>query len=221
MTTSSFPSPLQLALEALPTLINSLIYARSGSIRAMRIERQQAIIALLGAMLRSSSLQHDGAIVAVHGLWAKPKTLQELANQAGLKLDRAKKALQDIYDLDLAIGKQIKRKSKAGTLEVSSGLRCLTKKFWQSLGLWDLWKKSVEWAKERATHKLLIPFKKVSCKTHQAVNKAGNVVKGVLTNLKNGVLPTSTNLRCLWIRERLAGGPATNFENWLAKKKKE
>lgn len=91
-----------------------------------------------------------------------------------------------MVDLGLVECAQIKRRNReTGLLEVSIGIRRFTKKFWQALGLWELYQESVKWAKERARRKLLMPFKQVSCKAKQAASKAGKVIKSALDTLKN------------------------------------
>lgn len=132
-------------------------------------------------MLLSCSLQHDGAICKINDKWTKPKTIKELADQAGISFDQAKRCLAFLNKLELIISKQIKRKNKVnGQLEVSPGLRFFTEKFWRALGLWDLFKKSVEWAKKHCKRVFLMPFKGIIQKAKKNFVAAGEVVGSVL-----------------------------------------
>lgn len=107
-----------------------------------------------------------------------------MANLAGICTKTASRCVSDMVDLGLIECSQIKRRNKeTGLLEVSIGIRRFTKKFWQALGLWDLYQENVKWAKEHAKRKLVMPFKSISCKAKQAAKKAGSVVKHALCKL--------------------------------------
>ena len=177
---SAIPLPLQKAIDFLPIFIECLVRARRGLIRCMRVERREAMVKFLKVILLSTSLQHDGAVVYLNDRWAKPKTLQELAEEAGLSYAQAKRCLALLKELEFITSKQIKRKNKlTGQLEVSPALRCLTRKFWQKIGLWDLYKQSVAWAKKHVKRALYIPFKALTF-IEKTAKTAGNIVNDLL-----------------------------------------
>ena len=101
-TTSSFPLPIQIAIELLPNFVAALQYARPLCERAMRPERKDCLIKLLTAMLRSCSLQHNGAICAINGDWVRPKVIAELAEQAGISFAQAKRSMANIKTFHIA-----------------------------------------------------------------------------------------------------------------------
>lgn len=134
----------------------------------MRPERQDCLLKLLTAMLQSCSLQHDGAICAINGAWVRPKIIAELADQAGISFAQAKRGMADLRHMEYMASSQIKRKNAAtGQLEVSPGLRILTPKFWKALGLWDMFKQSVAWAKKHCKRKFQMPFRTVKLAAKQ------------------------------------------------------
>lgn len=181
MASSAIPLPLQKAIDFLPIFIEMLAKARRGLIRSMRAERKAAMLKFLTVILLSTSLQHDGAICYINDKTAKPKTLEELANEAGISFAQAKRCLALLKELEYITSKQIKRKNKInGQLEVSPGLRFLTKKFWQAVGLWDLFKKSMEWAKKHCKRMFLMPFKGIIQKAKKDFVAASEVVGSVL-----------------------------------------
>lgn len=185
MPTSALPLLLQKALDGLSSLINRLDYARPDCIRAMRPERKRSLVKLLSCMIRSCSLQHNGTLVAVNGPYARPKIVNEYAVQSGLSVPNVKRCLADLRDLGYISGKQIKRKNSiSGGLEVTPGLRQFTEKFWRDLGLLELFKEQVEWAKKHASKKLFLPFRAVKAKLQETAKSAGQVVKQVMDKLK-------------------------------------
>ena len=126
---------LQKASYRLPAFIKSIRTTRPGLIRAMRPERQNSMIRLLRAMLQSCSLQHDGAICQIYEKWAKPKTIEELADQAGISYSQATRCMAELRAREYITSKQIKWKSGInGQVEVNLSLRFFTSKFWQDLG---------------------------------------------------------------------------------------
>lgn len=185
--TSSIPLPIKLALDNLASFLSShaIRYGRSGERwRAMRSDRRNHILGVASAMLHGCSLQHDGLICLISRFWARPMSIAEMATLAGICPKTVNRCIRDMVDLGLVECAQIKRRNKqTGLLEVSIGIRRFTKKFWQALGLWDLYQESVKWAKEQARRKLLMPFKEVSCKAKQTAKKAGNVIKRALGRL--------------------------------------
>lgn len=113
-------------------------------------------------------------------------SIAEIATLTGVCSKTVGNCISDMIDLGLIECSQIKRRNKeTGRLEVSIGIRRFTDKFWRALGLYDLYKKSVDWAKKEARRKLLMPFKSVSCKAKQAVSTAKQIVNKVLGSLDN------------------------------------
>lgn len=182
--TSSLPLPLQKAIDQLPDFIKSIRKTRPGLIRAMRPERQDSMTRLLTAMLLSCSLQHDGAICHINDKWAKPKTVEELAEQAKISFSNAKRCLSDLKKMGYITSRQIKRKNRiSGQIEVSPGLRFFTSKFWMELRLWDLFRQSMEWAKKHCKRKFLMPFKGIKTKVGNTMKQAGEIAGEVLKTL--------------------------------------
>lgn len=180
----ALPLPLQKAINSLPFFVSSIAKARPGLIRSMRSERQAAMIKFLTALLLSTSLQHDGAVCYVSEKWAKPKTLEELAEDSGISYASAKRCMALLTQLDYLTSKQIRRKNKVnGQLEVSPGLRFLTRKFWQSVGLWELYKQSVAWAKKHIRHCFYLPFKAVK-QAENTVKQVGSIMDDVLKTMR-------------------------------------
>lgn len=180
---SALPLPIHKAIEFIPLFIATILKCRPGSIRSMRSDRQECLAKFLKILLLSTSLQHDGAIVYLNDRWAKPKTLQEMAEEAGISYAQAKRCLALLKQLGYLSSKQIKRKNKiTGQLEVSPALRFLTRKFWQACKLWDLFKQSMSWAKKHIRRYLFMPFKAINF-GENTVKKAGNIVQGVLNIL--------------------------------------
>lgn len=203
-TTSNLPLPIQSAINKIQDFVERLKYSREACIRAMRPERKECLVRLLTAMLRSCSLQHSGAICALNGVWVRPKTVQELAEQAEISFAQATRALADLRKLGYVESKQIKRKSGAtGQLEVSPGLRCFTMKFWQELGLLDLWQKSVVWAKKHCQRKFLLPFKQVTTKIKTTFVAASKIVKSALGQI-SGEQANRVKRNCDRIRAMLS-----------------
>ena len=182
LTTAAIPLPLQQAIDSLPDFIQSIRTTRPGLIRAMRQERQDSMTKFLRAMLLSCSLQHDGAICRIHDEWVKPKTIEELAEQAEISFFQAKRCLADLRAGEYITSKQIKRKNKInGQVEVSPGLRFFTQKFWEELGLWELFQKSMAWAKKYCKRLFIMPFKAIqNLKPEKTFKQAGEVVGKIL-----------------------------------------
>lgn len=179
--TSAIPLPLQKAIDGLPAFVDSIAKLRPGLIRSMRSDRKICLVKFLTVILLSTSLQHDGAICYINERWAKPKTLEEIAAESGISYSQAKRCLALMKELDFITSKQIKRKNRInGQFEVSPGLRFLTQKFWVAVGLWDLFKANVAWAKKHCRRYFLMPFKtiKLAEKTFKQVGGfVGNVLK--------------------------------------------
>ena len=179
--TSALPLPIQRGIDLIPFFIALITKSRPGLVRSMRSDRQECLGKFLKIILLSTSLQHDGAVIYLTDRWAKPKTLAEIAEEAGISYAQAKRCLAFLKQLGYITSKQIKRKNKInGQLEVSPALRCLTRKFWQAVGLWELFKTSIAWAKRHAKRALYMPFKAVKMAENaikQIGGLAGNVLK--------------------------------------------
>lgn len=202
---SALPLPLQRAIDSLPSFISSISKARPGLIRAMRSERKAAMLGILKAVLLSTSLQHDGAVCQVNDKWAKPKTVEELAEDAGVSYAAAKRCLSFLAQLGYLESRQIKRKNKVnGQLEVSPGLRFLARKFWLSVGLWELYKQSVAWAKKHCSRSFSIKFKSISLKSRELFSTAKEVLQPVLKSLdlENKKIKNECNKILAMLRER-------------------
>lgn len=131
MASSAIPLPLQKAIDLIPLFIASITKSRPGLIRAMRSDRQECLGKFIKIILLSTSLQHGGAVVYLNEGWVKPKTLHEIADEAGISFAQAKRCLALLKQLGYITSKQIKRKNRVnGAFEVSPALRVLTQKFW-------------------------------------------------------------------------------------------
>lgn len=207
MTQKNFPLPIAQALSQLGAYLasHSVRYGRSGPRhRAMRCDRRKNILAVASAMLRGCSLQHDGLVCLITAQWSRPLCLAEIASLTGKCTKTVSRSISDMVDLGLITTEQIKRRNPiTGLLEVSIGIRRFTPKFWQVLGLLDLYKKSVEWAKKHARRKLLMPFKVVPCKVKQAANSAASIVKTAMGNLAHEQAE-KVKANCAKIRAMLA-----------------
>lgn len=159
------PLLLLLAPEKLKLLFEtgSPILSCGGRIRSMRTERVGSIQRLLTVMLRAACLQHDGSPCQVtkteKGKEARPLTVPELAQRAGLGIRNAERCLRDLRDAGL-LGRtpQIRRKNGLGMLGVAPVLRIFTAAFWRALGLWSLFVDSVRYAAEQAPIRMRIPL---------------------------------------------------------------
>ena len=184
----AIPFVLQKAIDFLPFFVISIAKARPGLIRAMRSDRQECMIKFLTAILLATSLQHDGAVCYINESWVKPKTLAELAESAGISYSQAKRCLALLVQLGFIVSKQIKRKNPINSqFEVTPALRYLTPKFWQAVGLFDLFKRSVAWAKKNCRRMLLMPFKVIKL-AEKIVKQVGAVVEDVMQNLSDDAL---------------------------------
>lgn len=198
--TSSLPAPIQKAIDAVPAMIEGIKRDRPGLIRAMRIERQNAMIAFTRVLLCSTSLAHDGVCIFLNGDWVRPPTTEELARKANISYAAAKRCIAELKRRKWLSSKQIRRKNPvSGLLEVSPALRCLTPHFWRALGLWLLFKQSCAWAKKRAKRRLFVPFKVIKT-TAAAVKSASGVAKSVLRDMKSIAAESSPGKRFIdWI----------------------
>lgn len=181
--TSAIPLPLEKAVVFIPNFVASITKSRPGLVRAMRSDRQECLCKFLKIILLSTSLQHDGAVIYLNERWAKPKTLKEIAEEAGISYAQAKRCLALLKQLGYITSKQIKRKNKvSGQLEVSPALRVLTLKFWQAVGLLDLYKASVAWAKKHVKRAFYMPFKAVKM-AENTIKKVGGLAGDVLKTM--------------------------------------
>ena len=180
---STIPLPLQRAVEFIPIFIEMLAKARIGLIRCMRKERKEALKKFLTVLILSTSLQHDGAICYITDKTAKPKTLQEMAAEAGISFAQAKRCLALLKDFGYIASKQIKRKNRInGAFEVSPALRVLTKKFWQKIGLWELYQQSMAWAKKHCRRYFIMPFKAIKL-AEKKLKQIGGLMGSVLKSM--------------------------------------
>ena len=147
------PLVLRLAAERLSGIFDLYALTQADRYRTMRRERQEAIRAVLEALLPRVCLQADGLAIVMDEdqTEGKPLTVAALAAAAGIGVRRAKRA---IYDLRLAglleIKPQWRRRADGGrTLLVAACLRRLTRKFWAALGLWGLYCESVRYMQGR------------------------------------------------------------------------
>ena len=199
--TSAIPLPLQKAIDFIPLFIASILKCRPGLVRSMRSDRQECLAKFLKIILLSTSLQHDGAVIYLNERWAKPKTLQEIAEEAGISYAQAKRCLAFLKQLGYISSKQIKRKNKVtGQLEVSPGLHFLTRKFWQACKLWDLFKQSMAWAKKHIRRYLFMPFKTIS-KTGEPIKPIGGMMGNLLKTMQNAA--EQENLANIAWREKM------------------
>lgn len=131
----------------------------------------------------------------------------ELANLAGISFAQAKRALADLRQMEYLASSQIKRKNATtGQLEVSPGLRILTPKFWKALGLWEMFQKSIAWAKKHCKRKLQMPFRaiKIAAKQIKPVfTAAAAVVQSALGKI-SGADAARVKSHCEKIRAMLA-----------------
>lgn len=205
MVAVSLPILIQNALTLLVPFLTShaVKFGRSGKRhRAMRCDRANNILGVATAMLRGSSLQYDGLICHFSGIWVRPMTIAEIATLAQICPKTVSRCIADLVDLGLIEGKQIKRKNpKTGQFEVSIAIRRFTKKFWMALGLWDLFIKSCQWAKEHGRRKLVIPFKAIHLKIKNTVKNTSEIVENVLDNISEGAI--RAKYWCNKIREKI------------------
>ena len=183
--TSALPLPIQKGIDFIPWFIALITKSRPGLIRSMRSDRQECLAKFLKIILLSTSLQHDGAIIYLNDRWAKPKTLKEIAEEAGISYAQAKRCLALLKQLGYISSKQIRRKNKVtGQLEVSPALRFLTRKFWKACKLWDLFKQSMAWAKKHIRRYLFMPFKTIS-KSGEPIKQIGGIMGNLLKTMQN------------------------------------
>lgn len=122
----------------------------------------------------------------------------EIAEEAGISYAQAKRCLAYLKQLGYISSKQIRRKNKVtGQLEVSPGLRFLTPKFWLAVGLWDLFKASVAWAKKHATRFFYMPFKAINL-AENTVKQVGELADNVLKGLAMTAEQEKTTTRSWW-----------------------
>ena len=147
------PLVLRLAAERLSGIFDLYALTQADRYRTMRRERQEAIRAVVEALLPRVCLQADGLAIVMDKAQTegKPLTVAALAAAAGIGVRRAKRA---IYDLRLAglleIKPQWRRRADGGrTLLVMACLRRLTRRFWAALGLWGLYCETVRYMQGR------------------------------------------------------------------------
>lgn len=186
---AEYPLIISLALARIrPRLTSYLKYARHTP-RAMRKERIDSIMDTLAVMLKASCMQFHGAVCAVNEGWARPLTVPELALKSGLHQRNTEYCLHDLQSVGLLdVGKQQRAAGNGSPVIVVSGvIRTFTPKFWALLGLTDLFKQAVQYAKEKSKQalKLVIPSYRKAAK--RASQKLKNLVSSVLGNLSAGL----------------------------------
>lgn len=167
MSKKNYPLVIQTAIERLVYFRDNprILRGRSGTFRAMRPERLDAIILVLKAILQMSVLQFDGTICRIIGDGrARPATVAELSAITGLSERSVWRVLQDLKDLKLLATEKQKIFRSAGGLQVAPCIRMLTKLFWQMVGLLPLFIKGVHYAYKIGRLILHLPFKLVKSK---------------------------------------------------------
>lgn len=148
------PLLLKLAAERLDDLFRLVDLTHGADrCRGMRIERRDAIRAVVSALLERVCLQAGGLAVqlSADGREAVPLTVGKLAAVAGIGARRAKRVLYNMRDAGLIeVTPQWRRRADGGrTLLVAACLRRLTRKFWAALGLWGLYVETVRYMQGR------------------------------------------------------------------------
>lgn len=183
------PLVLRLAAERLSRIFDLYALTQADRYRTMRRERQEAIRAVLDALLPRVCLQADGLAIVMDDAQTegKPLTVAALAAAAGIGVRRAKRA---IYDLRIAglleIKPQWRRRADGGrTLLVTACLRRLTRKFWAALGLWGLYCESVRYMQGR-------PLIKIKAAVYEIAASLGRRVLPLLDGGRRGPPPPET-----------------------------
>lgn len=157
-----YPQLIQNALTRLPYLIEKCLYLRPGIWRAMRPERQSALLVLLDGLVRHACLALDGGLVKMAGNAAMPLTIKQMAGMVNKPTRNVDRTLFDLRALGLLTSStQIRRKGPYG-LEVAPVLRAFTTKFWGMLGLLSQFIAAVKYASENSHIHIAWRFKRVS-----------------------------------------------------------
>lgn len=195
------PAIFQLALSRLSWLIDDMKYARHTP-RAMRPERMDAIFAVLKAMIKLCCLQFNGAACAVREGWARPITVPELAKLSGLPIRNTERCLHDLTAMCyIDVGKQYRSYNNGTPVFVVSGvMRTFTPKFWKLLDLTELFRRSVQYAREKGKEalKLVVPTYRKAIKK---AKKVKNLVSSLLQSVSGGGLDDRAFLNCPWRNE--------------------
>ena len=183
------PLVLRLAAERISRIFDLYALTQADRYRTMRRERQEAIRAVLDALLPRVCLQADGLAIVMDDAQTegKPLTVAALAAAAGIGVRRAKRA---IYDLRIAglleIKPQWRRRADGGrTLLVAACLRRLTRKFWAALGLWGLYCESVRYMQGR-------PQIRIRAAIYEIAASLGRRVLPLLAGGRRGPPPPET-----------------------------
>lgn len=184
---ASLPLVLTKALENLPVVMNSqeILYNCPGHEgTAIRKDKLANLIAGISVLIRTTCLQHGGLFCLITKNWARPLTVVEFSRLSGFSERTGARVIDYLVKMGWATSRQIKRKNpRTGQMEVSAGIRSFTRKFWEALRLWEMFKAASEWAKNNARRAFLLPFKAISVKARAVATKVGDLVKPFLARL--------------------------------------
>lgn len=150
------PRIITFARAKLSQLVSSvfLLHARTKGLKAMRNDYAQKFLIVLDVMLQGCCLEFDGQLCRVQGNLARPLTVPEIATLSNINQRTLERILHDLKDMKLLQSeRQFKRYFPEG-LKVAAVWRVFTKLFWEKLGLWSLFVKSVKYATQHAHLKL-------------------------------------------------------------------
>lgn len=169
----NYPQVIQSVLVRLETfIITYCLYGRAGIWRAMRKERQEAILKLLIVLAKSCALAYDGVFVRVVNGVAHPLTVLQMARLSGLSRSSAERCLADLRELGfIQSGKQILKSGPDG-LECSAVMRKFTKAFWVKMGLWGQFVEAVKYSVAHCKLRISWVFKRVADKTKKVISGA-------------------------------------------------
>ena len=192
MALTSLPLVLQDSLNFISSYLLSaaVVFGRSGDRkRGMRSDRRANIEAVLGVLLRSCSLQHNGIFCHFTRFWVRPLSIPEIAKYLGICTKTVARCLADLVDLGLIECRQIKRKNPlTGQFEVSIGIRRFTDKFWKAIGQLEKYRQAEKWSLEHGRRKFTCPFKAISLKMKDTAKNASSIVDDVIKNLSDSVI---------------------------------
>lgn len=173
----NYPQVIQSCLQRIESYIQTLLYARKGIWRAMRIERQQSLLLLMTVLAKHAALAYDGAFVlSVGDGRLVPMTVGSMSKLTNLSRPTVERCLHDLREMEvITTSKQVKRIGADG-LECGPVLRKFTKKFWQAIGLYSAFCRAVQYA---VAHSKL----RISWKFHKIVNKAKKIVSSALAGV--------------------------------------
>lgn len=200
-----WPLIITKALENLQALLHSrdVLYNCPGH-EGVRIRKDKLanIQSGVSVLIRSVCFQHKGLFCLMGQSWATPLTVAEFARLARFSERTAARVIAYLVSMGWAKSRQIRRKNyKTGQIEVSTGLRRFTEKFWKDLGLWEMFKSSCEWAKINAKRAFLLPFKAIKLKTKKIAESVANLVKPALESLESKRIKKECNKILTMLRQ--------------------